>query len=121
MAFDSISTAEIAVDKPITSELMNKYKNRDDFLNGQIGTFQSVGVQNGSFEVDSDSDGQPDSWTPTFFTNGTGIITTSTSLEGANSYQFTHPGGAGNGGGKLVSDFIQITDSTFWQVLSAGN
>jgi hypothetical protein len=109
MAFDNITTAELAVGKPITNELLEKFKNRDDFLNAQVGTLAGISISNPSFEVDSDGDGQPDNWTITFFTGGTGVIDTATAVHGAVSYKFTHPGGAGNGGGFMDSDFFPVS------------
>jgi hypothetical protein len=109
MAFDNITTAELSVGKPLTNELMEKFKNRDDFLNAQVGTISGISISNPSFEVDSDGDGQPDNWTITFHTGGTGSIDTSTAVHGAVSYKFTHPGGAGNGGGYMDSDFFPVS------------
>jgi len=109
MAFDNITTAELAVGKPITNELMEKFKNRDDFLNAQVGTLGVLTISNPSFEVDSDGDGHPDNWTENFFTGGTGALDTTLSIRGAQSYKFTHPGGAGNGGGNIVSDFFPVS------------
>jgi hypothetical protein len=65
-------------------------------------------VTNGSFEVDSDSDGFPDQWTRTLYTGGAFALVDDTgtganSAHGLKAIQFTHPGGGGNGGGEIVT------------------
>ena len=74
-------------------------------------------VTNGSFEVDSDSDGFPDQWTCTPYTGGTFSLVSDTgtganSAHGLKAIKFTHPGGGGNGGGEIVTHadtFIEIS------------
>lgn len=65
-------------------------------------------VTNGSFEVDSDSDGFPDQWTRTLYTGGAFALVDDTgtganSAHGLKAIKFTHPGGAGKGGGEIVT------------------
>lgn len=65
-------------------------------------------VTNGSFEVDSDSDGFPDQWTRTLYTGGAFALVDDTgtganSAHGLKAIKFTHPGGGGNGGGEIVT------------------
>lgn len=67
-------------------------------------------VPNGSFEFDSDSDGEPDGWIVDEFTGGTFLLDESTvnvdgkSQHGKRSAKFTSVGGGGNGGGTLTSE-----------------
>lgn len=66
----------------------------------------SLEIHNGSFEIDSDSDGVPDGWERGFFPGGSGGYDDGDSAHGARSYRFVHPGGPGNGGGYLESGFF---------------
>jgi hypothetical protein len=110
MAFDAITTAELAVGKPITNELLEKFRNRDEFLNAQVGTLAAVSISNPSFEVtDTAASGGISNWTFTAFTGGGGTVDTSTSVHGTQSVKITHPGGAGNGGGYYESDFFAVS------------
>lgn len=74
-------------------------------LGGAGGTAAAT-VGNGSFENDADADGIPDGWTRTVYTGGSGAIVSTDSSDAKFSYKFTHPGGSGNGGGYLTSDYI---------------
>jgi hypothetical protein len=68
-------------------------------------------VPNGSFEVDSDNDGKPDEWTvPLLYPGGSFAFETSDVGHGARAVKFTHPGGAGNGGGLLLSAFMECSE-----------
>lgn len=109
MPFEVIDTAEIQVKKPVTARLLEKIKNSMDFLNGRIGTIDLQGIQNGSFEIDSDGDGVPDNWVRALYPGGTGLIDTAAATHGTNAFKFTHPGGVGNGGGTLTSDYIPFS------------
>lgn len=80
-------------------------------------------VTNGSFEVDSDSDGFPDQWTRTLYTGGAFSLvdddgTGTYSAHGLKAIKFTHPGGGGNGGGEIVTHadtYIEITPKrAYW-------
>lgn len=80
-------------------------------------------VTNGSFEVDSDSDGFPDQWTSTPYTGGSFALVDDTgtganSAHGLKAIKFTHPGGGGNGGGEIVTHadtFIEVTPNrSYW-------
>lgn len=111
MAYTPITNEEIQVKQPVRQELMQKIKNNFDNHEGRlIAAGGAVGVPNGSFEIDSDNDGIPDSWTRNFYPGGTGGYETTNPAHGAKAYRFTHPGGAGNGGGYLESDYIEITE-----------
>lgn len=80
-------------------------------------------ITNGSFEVDSDSDGFPDQWTRTLYTGGAFALvdddgTGAFSAHGLKAIKFTHPGGGGNGGGEIVTHadtFIEVTPNRgYW-------
>lgn len=80
-------------------------------------------VTNGSFEVDSDSDGFPDQWTRTLYTGGAFSLVSDTgtganSAHGLKAIKFTHPGGGGKGGGEIVTHadtYIEVTPNrTYW-------
>jgi hypothetical protein len=108
MAYISIATSDIAVDKPITNELMTQVKDNLDYLYGAIGI--NVGeIANGSFEVDSDADGTPDNWTLSLYAAGAGSVSTNTPGHGEKCFIFTRTSGAGNGGGQLLSDYIAVS------------
>ena len=116
MAYIAITLAEIQVDQPIVGDdgagFARKVKDNLDYLYGHLGTASAgSGVPNGSFEIDSDADGIPDTWAKNLYAGGAGALETTDVAHAAKSYKFTHPGGAGNGGGYLDSDYIEITDS----------
>lgn len=81
--------------------LVNELK----FLYGISSSLNSATIPNGSFELDGDSDGIPDEWSRTLFTNGSLTIDTSAGnfLHGVKAIKFVHPGGGGNGGGYVTS------------------
>lgn len=108
MAFTAITAAQVAVDAPYTAELGQTIKDDLDYLYAQIAA--PTDVSNGGFETDSDADGVPDNWTATLYTGGSGAFDTTTPYEGAQAYKFTHPGGAGNGGGYLESGYLTISE-----------
>lgn len=108
MAFTALATTDIAVDKPITNELMTNIKDNFDYLYGLSASNEAVLI-NPSFEIDSDSDGVPDGWTFTPLAAGSGALSTTDPHHGSKSFVFTRTSGAGNGGGELLSDYIPIT------------
>ncbi len=64
-------------------------------------------LANGSFEVDSDADNVPDSWTLTNYSGGTNTRDTADKAHGAASMKFVS---VGSGGGFIVSDdFIECS------------
>jgi hypothetical protein len=80
-------------------------------------------VNNGSFEVDTDSDNLPDGWETTRYSGGSEALTTDVgagtlSAHGAKAYKFTHPGGGGKGGGEIYTaagTYIEITPNRgYW-------
>ncbi|MFA5354364.1 MAG: hypothetical protein WC291_09045 [Thermodesulfovibrionales bacterium] len=119
MAFDPLLSAEIQTGKPVSRALWQKVKDSLDFLYGNITAAQGgEGIANGSFEIDADSSGVPDSWTRNTYPGGSGAYETTSPAHGAKAYKFVHPGGAGNGGGYLESDYVTMTThaplSLFW-------
>jgi len=109
--FTALTYDEILEKKPFRTALLRKIKDDLDYLYGLIGSGTgSSGVPNGSFEIDSDGDGVPDSWTKNLYPGGTFGINTTWTGQGAAAIAFTHPGGAGNGGGYLTSDYIECSE-----------
>lgn len=109
MAFQAITATEIEVGKPITTGLWGKVKDSLDYLYGLAGPQAGAsGVGNGSFEVDADSDGEPDTWSVGIHPGGTVTLETTGALHGVNCMKFVHPGGAGNGGGYVQSDYMEV-------------
>lgn len=115
MAFTAVAASDIAVDQPLTNELLTQYKDNDDYLYGQLSAI-SAGLINPSFEVDSDSDGIPDSWEVSLYAGGAASLATTIPSHGEKAMKFVHPGGAGNGAGIIVSDYIPISTITDWRV-----
>lgn len=108
MAWNAILDAEIQVKKPVKQLLMQKVKDDLDYLYGISGPSSGGSPSNGSFEIDSDSDGVPDGWTKDLYPGGSGAFETTNPAHGAKAWKFIHPGGAGNGGGYLTSDYVEI-------------
>jgi hypothetical protein len=112
MAYDAITTAELASGKPVFGPVGfgAKVKGNFDYLYGVVGSLAgSAGIPNGSFEVDSDADGIPNSWTRNLYSGGAGALYTTSPAQGAQAWSFTHPGGVGNGGGYLTSDYMECS------------
>ncbi|MEW6115393.1 MAG: hypothetical protein AB1553_00630 [Nitrospirota bacterium] len=110
MAWNPLNDTEIQVGKPVKRTLWQKIKDSLEYLYGQLApSGADSGVPNGSFEVDSDSDGIPDRWTRTLYAGGSGSFETGSPAHGAKAWKFVHPGGVGNGGGYLDSDYIEIS------------
>lgn len=78
-----------------------------NFLNGQIGSLAADDILNGSFEVEG-ATGIPANWERTLFAGGAGAFETANPMHGEQGYKFTHPGGGGNGGGSLESEYFAI-------------
>ena len=113
MSYTAITNDEIQVKKPVRQELMQKIKdNFDDHETKLSATGGAETVLNGSFEIDTDADGIPDNWTRYLYAGGSGGFETTNTAHGAKSYKFIHPGGAGNGGGCLDSDYIKMAGSS---------
>ena len=129
MAFVTLDLANLAAGKPVDEDLMEQVKDNEDFLYGSIGAAGLTGIlPNGSFEIDSDSDNIPDNWTFTAYPGGTGTITQAADAHGANAFSMVHPGGAGNGGGYLESDYSECSEYiaetlhfVVWDTASAKN
>jgi len=114
MAFTALLSTEIAVGKPLSNELMTKIKDDLDYLYSQSGS-AAFSLPNHSFEIDSDFDGIPDSWTRTLYAAGAGALSTSDPFHGERAFVFTRTSGVGNGGGELLSDYLPIsTGIQYW-------
>lgn len=105
MAWDPIDEAELNPGYPVLKH-MRKAWNSLLWLYGQLGTAVADGIQNASFEVDSDGGGVPDGWDWSTYPGGAIAIDTTTPAHGTQAVKITHPGGAGNGGGTLTSDYV---------------
>ena len=112
MAFISLDQDHIGTGKGFLASDYQIIKDNFDYLNAMTDPGFS-GVLNGSFEFDSDGDGEPDGWTVNLYAGGAGAIVDGATEQdfGGKAYRFTHPGGASNGGGELISDFIEISES----------
>ena len=85
-------------------------------------------LKNGSFEVNNDGDTVPDGWTFSTLTGGSGAIVTTPNAHGLNAFSMVHPGGSGNGGGILESDYCacseyvqEVISFIIWDTASAHN
>jgi len=65
-------------------------------------------VKNGSFEIDSDSDGVPDDWTLSITSGSTIAIDSTSQNHGLNSLKFV---GGSSGAGTATSDFFEVQAS----------
>lgn len=106
MAYEAITDNDIVVGKPTKRSLWQKVKGNFEHL---FSIAVEGGLKNGSFETDTDEDGIPDNWTRSLYPGGTAGFDTDNPMHGARAYRFTHPGGAGNGGGYLDSDYIEVS------------
>lgn len=116
MGYDAILDSEIQVGDAIKQSLMQKFKDNFDFLFGSSSSGRLP--VNGSFEIDSDADNVPDSWSLTSYAGGTIARDTATEAHGEASLKMVHPGGGGNGGGYADSDYIPCSDRINWSALS---
>ena len=122
MAYTALTTAEIQVKQPIKQGLMQKIKDNFDSIYASVASGAGGGVPNGDFEIDSDSNGTPDTWTISTYAGGTGALDTASPASGSKCLKFVHPGGAGNGGGYADSDYIPFHRQgyiTVWQKATA--
>ena len=112
MPYSAILNENIQVGDPITQSLMQKIKDNFDFIYGVVGAGGdgTGGIQNPSFDVDSDSDGDPDNWTLADYAAGSHALDATNALHGAYALKFVHPGGAGNGGGYADSSFMECSE-----------
>lgn len=111
MGYVAFTSAEVQVGRPTNSSQMTKIKdNFDYFYSLSAG---GGNISNGGFEIDTDSDDLPDNWTVSLFAGGAASVTTVTSYVANGHYalNFTHPGGAGNGGGQAQSDYVECSSN----------
>lgn len=110
MAFNSIPQAWIASGKFAVQSLMQYIKDNFDAIYASVFGISNSDVPNGSFEIDSDSDGIPDNWTQNLYPGGSASIDSTTQASAGKSRKFTSPGGAGNGGGYDDSDYVPCNE-----------
>jgi hypothetical protein len=110
--YSALTTAEVSQEAPASTELMTKVKGNFDYLYASFARAQGPQIINGSFELDSDADGQPDNWTCEEYAGGTIALETTDPAHGAKALKFIHPGGASNGGGYADTDYIEISELT---------
>jgi hypothetical protein len=119
MAWNPIQTTDIAVKKPVTRALWNKVKDCLTYLYGVASGSTGIMPPNGGMEIDSTGSGVPDHWTVNLYPGGSSGEETANPGQGKQSYKFVHPGGAGNGGGYMDSDYCEveagITYAVAWQ------
>jgi hypothetical protein len=111
VSLSSSGRAEIWItqdcDLVIQDRLGNIVITQDNANPGAIGQDVSGLVPNGSFEIDTDGNGQPDSWTLVSLAGSTNALDATTQTDGAYSYRFTGIGVAG--GGTITSqDFFPV-------------
>lgn len=110
MAYTALTDAETATGAAVTQTLWRKVKDNLDYLLSGIATSGvTTSVLNGSFEIDSDADGIPDTWTRSLYAGGSSALSTTAPMHGAVTLALTHPGGAGNGGGYFESDYVLVS------------
>lgn len=118
MPFNPLTTGEIQAGQPVVGAagFAGKVKDCLDWLYANLSVSGGGGtgggapaISNGSFEIDGDSDQQPDTWTVALYPGGSRALQTSVRSHGLKAMQFTHPGGAGNGGGSITSDYLLVT------------
>ena len=111
MSFDPPTESECDVGRAGSSPWALKV--RDSLLALHSTSASTSKVPNGSFEIDSDSDGIPDLWDKDLYPGGSFSLQDAdddTSIHGAACVKFTHPGGASNGGGNLTSDYMEVQE-----------
>lgn len=127
MGYTALSSADVIAGKYVSEALMSNIKENFDYLYANIGGGGGGGgggnlVTDGGFEIDADSDGLPDNWTISLYTGGGAtLITTATSwvspVCGAKSMCIIHPGGDGNGGGIINSDYFDVSPYDFQEMI----
>lgn len=120
MSYNRLSDAELESGNFTLASTMTKIQANQDFFAGQLGTFAAVQLSNGSFEIASDAaqPNLPDNWTLLRFANGTFVLDETNPRHGAKIAKFTHPGGAGNGGGSLEADYFECSPNVLGYVLA---
>ena len=122
MAFEVITSAEIAVDAPLKTGLFSKIKNSLDFLNGVNTTgVDAAGaplVLNGSFESPAVATSTtPDNWTIVAGNSGAAVLVNTQQNHGAQSLKFVRSTTAGQSGGTATSSsFFNVSPSLRYQM-----
>jgi hypothetical protein len=91
-----MAVANVSIGDPTRASWANNVADTIADLEAQIGAISSSGgLPNGSFELDNDTDLEPDGWTVTDFSGGSHSIETSDRVGGTNSMSFTTTVGGG--------------------------
>lgn len=117
VTLDAAGTKEIWYDveidireKTSTGVTIRDTLNLDPNASAAISTGFNL-AENGSFETDADTDGQPDSWTISAYVGSAIAITTDVVTDGLSSLEF-NTGAAGSGGGTATSTKFAVTEGT---------
>lgn len=93
MAFTQPS--DVAVGDPTTASNQNAQNDAIADLHARVSGITSFAIANGSFEIDLDSDGEPDGWTITDIAGGSHSLDATTRIGGTNSLKCVTTGGGG--------------------------
>jgi hypothetical protein len=104
---------------PTQKSTIDALIDNDAYFQGIISSLTGFSVPNGSFELDSDADGTPDSWmfvrsgnAGTYVISGTGLADTNCT-HGRRAINITSPGGATNGGYEMTTeDYIECSPNS---------
>ncbi len=111
MAYEALTDAECDVDTPGSAELFQKIKGNFDYFYSQAGD-AAAKLMNPSFEIDADADGVPDNWIRALYPGGSAGLYATDPVHGEKAWYATHPGGAGNGGASLESNYVAVGHGT---------
>lgn len=109
MAWDPINEAELNPGYAVLKHMRQAWNCLKHLYGTASSGSGSAGIPNASFETDSDSNGVPDNWTFTAYPGGSSTIETAAPAHGSKAVKIIHPGGAGNGGGYLESDYVEVS------------
>jgi hypothetical protein len=104
MGFTSFTTAELNIDKPITSTSIKKIRNNIEWMKNAY-QYNLSNLPNPDFEYVEN--GLPALWDCATYEGGYVGVSTSVSYNGGRSLMFVHDGGT-RSGGEAVSDFIPM-------------
>lgn len=105
MSFISLTSADVRVDKAITSTLLKKIRTNIEWLKNAY-QYNCENIANSDFEYMTD--GLPDMWDCATYDEGFVGTNTSTSVSGRNCIMFVHDGST-KSGGEAVSDYFPMT------------
>lgn len=109
MPFTNI-TEPVAGEATLLSKIITLIRNTV-FLNSVVESVADTLLPNASFDTDSNADNTPDEWTATPYSGGSITLDTTDQTHGGKALKFVHPGGAGNGGGQLITtEFFSVSE-----------